>query len=977
MFYSHLKYAFSILLLSCWGVTRSGLAQTDQAVYTDSLQNNWADWSWGCTSDLNNTSVVHSGAKGIGVTLTAAWGAFSIHHNDMDSSPYTSITFWINGGSTGGQQLQLAALLGDVNGGTVSGTMTLGALPTNAWQQVTVSLAALGAANQPNLTRFWLQDQTGGAQPVFYVDDITLLANPVTPPAVTLTSPTDGAVYNAPATVNLSATVTTNGHTINKVGFYNGATLLAEDTAPPYTATWNSVAAANYSVTARVTYDGSTTRDSTTANILVVSNTPVTITVDAQLNRHAISPLIYGTAFTASSLLADLNAPLNRSGGNSETRYNWQLDCHNHANDWYYISLADGSGIPGQSADNFVASSRSGGAEPMLTIPMIGSAPKLGTGRAKLASYSVKKYGPQTAAEPGYSDNGNGISVTNNALITWNDINDANFVTNSTFAQAWLQHLTNRWGVSTNGGVRYYFMDNEHSIWHSTHRDVHHDGASRVEIRDKFFDYAGKVKAADPNAIVLGPEEFGWSGYFNSGADLQYADLYGYGTPSPDRSTNGNMDYVCWLLNEFHKRDTNTHQRLLDYFTLHRYTEDSNVGGDDVSTATQLKRNRWTRSFWDTNYVDESWIGAQTVNIVMLIPRMKSWVATYYPNTKLGITEYNWGAEKHINGATTQADILGILGREGVDLATRWWTYSPDPSLCVYQAMKIYRNYDGNKSTFGDTSVNATGPNPDNVSAYAAVRSSDGAMTIMVINKQLGAAALPAINLANFSPAGTAQVWQLTSANSITRVTPDLSFTGTTITNTLPAQSITLYVVPAAVLAGLASNPSPTNGAARVAVNTTLSWTAGANATSHRVYFGANSNAVVNATTNALEFKGNLAGASFAPGLLAASGRFYWRVDEIAGAYVTTGPVWTFATAVSGAGGFPLSGGVGNGDAFVISFPSQLGQTYRVERSDSLSPAAWSPVADNVRASNGLIQISDTGVSLQTQRFYRVVILAP
>jgi hypothetical protein len=43
-----------------------------------------------------------------------------------------------------------------------------------------------------------------------------------------------------------------------------------------------------------------------------------------------------------------------------------------------------------------------------------------------------------------------------------------------------------------------------------------------------------------------------------------------------------------------------------------------------------------------------------------LIPRLKSWVNTYYPNTKTAITEYNWGAEGHINGATTQADVLGI-----------------------------------------------------------------------------------------------------------------------------------------------------------------------------------------------------------------------------------------------------------------------------------------------------------------------------
>ena len=143
--------------------------------------------------------------------------------------------------------------------------------------------------------------------------------------------------------------------------------------------------------------------------------------------------------------------------------------------------------------------------------------------------------------------------------------------------------------------------------------------------------------------------------------------------------------------------------------------------------------------------------------------------------------------------ATAQADILGIFGREGLDLATRWTT--PAASTPTYKAMKLYRNYDGNKSGFGDVSVNATGPNPDAVAVFAAQRTSDGALTIMVVNKQLAGNALPTINLVNFLPRGTAQIWQLTSANAITRL-PDLTFTGGTITNTLPPQSVTLLIVP-------------------------------------------------------------------------------------------------------------------------------------------------------------------------------------
>src|SRR4029077_8627724 len=171
---------------------------------------------------------------------------------------------------------------------------------------------------------------------------------------------------------------------------------------------------------------------------------------------------------------------LNRSGGNAETRYNWQLNAHNHANDWYFESLADSPSTPGAAADDFVANSKNGGAEPMITIPMVGWAPKLGSNRASLSSFSVAKYGAQTASDPSWSDAGNGVSASNGANIT-NDPTDANFSTNSSFQAGYVQHLTSRWGWSTNGGVRYYLMDNEHSIWFGTHRDIHPVGPTMQE----------------------------------------------------------------------------------------------------------------------------------------------------------------------------------------------------------------------------------------------------------------------------------------------------------------------------------------------------------------------------------------------------------------------------------------------------------------------------------------------------------------
>ncbi|MDR3459516.1 MAG: glycoside hydrolase family 44 protein [Verrucomicrobiae bacterium] len=524
----------------------------------------------------------------------------------------------------------------------------------------------------------------------------------------------------------------------------------------------------------------------------------VSITVNAQLNRHAISPNIYGTAFATTAQLADLNCPLNRSGGNTTTRHNWQINASNHAADWYFESLEDSSStVPGAVMDDFISTTKSGGAQPMVTIPMIGWIAKLGPSRARLSSFSIAKYGAQTDSDwQWFADAGNGVSSASGQDITGNNPADANTTNSPAFQQGFVQHLTNQWGGASNNGVRYYLMDNEPSLWFSTHRDVHPAGPTMQEIRTNFLNYATMVKGIDPAALVCGPEEWGWPGYFYSGYDQQWAPAHTWDSSKfPDRATNGGWDFCPWFLDQARQRATNTNQRLLDYFTLHCYPQ-GGEGGNDVSTPIQQLRNRSTRSLWDSNYLDESWINDK----VYLIPRMKSWVTYYYPGTKTGITEYNWGAEGHMNGAMAQADLLGIFGREGLDLATRWTT--PATGTPAYLAMKFFRNYDGSKSGFGDVSIAATGPNPDNVSTFAAIRSSDGALTLMVINKQGTTNAVVAVSLTNFPNIGKAQVWQLkanTPADqtvaSITHLS-DLGFSGNMFSNTVPSNSVTLFILP-------------------------------------------------------------------------------------------------------------------------------------------------------------------------------------
>jgi hypothetical protein len=517
--------------------------------------------------------------------------------------------------------------------------------------------------------------------------------------------------------------------------------------------------------------------------VVLRSQSTVDVEIDVSANRHRIDPRIYGVSTADAAPTADLRAPISRWGGNATSRDNWPLNASNRAIDGSFESIASSSAVPADS-DRFISQTKSNGTEPMLTIPMIGSV-----------------------------------------------ATDANVTADAAFQQDWIQHLVTRWGTAGNGGVRYYALDNEPSRWHISHRDVHPTGAKMAEIVSATVAYASQIKAVDSQAIVVGPEEWGWPGYFFSGYDQQWAAAHGWSN-LPDRSAHTNSDYVPWYLDQLRQREVTTGQRLLDILTVHFYPQGGQYS-NDTSTAMQQLRNRSTRALWDRAYVDESWINAP----VQLVPRLRNWTATYYPGTKIGITEYSWGAEAHINGATTQADVLGIFGREGLDLATRGTT--PDPSSPTYKAIKLYRNYDNAGSAFGDVSVLAAAPNPDTLAVFAAQRTVDAALTIMAINKDLEGAAVN-LNVANFASKTSAEAWQLTSSNAITRV-PDATIAGSTLAATLPAQSITLFVIRSASMANEADAASDGRS-----TTTTVSAAAAAGALSGT---GNSSTAAVNLTT--------------------------------------------------------------------------------------------------------------------------------
>lgn len=508
-----------------------------------------------------------------------------------------------------------------------------------------------------------------------------------------------------------------------------------------------------------------------------------TLTVDESAGRHAISPDIYGMNYADAALAAELGLTTDRWGGNSTSRYNYQNNTYNTGSDWYFENIA-----AGQSLDSFVSADLAHGTNPVVTVPAIGWVAKDSPSSHPFAcGFKVSKYGAQQSTDPWDPDCGNG-KRGDGSRITGNAPTDTSIAVTSSFAQSMVSHLVQAHGDAAHGGVRSYEIDNEPALWNSTHVDVHPNPLTYDELWQKSSATALAIKTADASATVDGPGDWGWCAYF-------YApdDPGGCGD-GPDRQAHGDLPLAAWYLQQFHSYEQSHGVRLLDYFDEHFYPQESGVALSSAGdAATQALRLRSTRALWDPSYTDESWTTDLGLGPVQLIPRMKQWVAQYYPGTKIAISEYNWGGLESMNGALAEADVLGIFGREGVDRAQLW--SPPTSSQPGAFAFRMYRNYDGHGGRFGDVGVQASSSDQGQLAVYAAQRNSDGALTIMVVNKT-GADLTSTLSVHNAN-AGAASVYTYSPAN-LGAIVPGAAgaFTNGSLSRSYPANSITLLVVP-------------------------------------------------------------------------------------------------------------------------------------------------------------------------------------
>lgn len=536
------------------------------------------------------------------------------------------------------------------------------------------------------------------------------------------------------------------------------------------------------------------------------------LSVNVNANRKPISPLIYGMNFADEALAKELALPVNRWGGNSTTRYNWQNDTYNTASDWFFQNIPNTNSniaaLPnGSATDKFVEQNKRTGTASLITIPMIGWVAKRRTaGHPYDCGFSIAKYGAQQSSDPYDPDCGNGVKPDGTTKVTGNDPLDTSVAITPSFVQAWVNHLKGRYGDGANGGVTFYNLDNEPMLWNSTHRDIHPQPTSYDEMRNRTVQYAAAIKQMDPNAKTLGPVLWGWTAYWYSAADA--AGGGAWWDARPDRKAHGDVPFAQWYLQQMKAYEQANGKRILDYFDLHYYPQANGVSLSPAGDAnTQALRLRSTRSLWDASYADESWIkDTEGGPMVRLIPRMREWVNTNYAGTKLAISEYNWGALDNINGALAQADVLGIFGREGLDLATLW--DAPANNQPGAFAFRMYRNFDGAGGQFGDVSVSATSADQGQLAIYVAQRSSDNAFTLIVINKTAGALTSN-VALNGFTANGNAKMYRYSAVNlnAIVKQADQPTSAGG-FSATFPSNSITLFVLSSSTT--LTPTPSPT-----------------------------------------------------------------------------------------------------------------------------------------------------------------------
>jgi fibronectin type 3 domain-containing protein len=542
-----------------------------------------------------------------------------------------------------------------------------------------------------------------------------------------------------------------------------------------------------YYVVSALNAVGESTNSAEASATPVIAAANITITINPSLFKP-ISPYIYGINFYSGITGAPPLLTFDRAGGNRWTAYNWETNASNAGSDYRYNNdnYLSSSTVPAEAVRAFIAADQSKGVASLVTFQLEGLV-------------SADESGPVSVVNPPDLTRFKTVvdkksTVSNVPFTSTPPTTDANVYMDE-FVWALDQKFLGM-GIFDTSPTHPTFisLDNEPELWNSTHLEV--EGSTAVtsdSYISKTINLAKALKDQFPNVVIFGPVHYGFQGLYNWQGELS-------ATPS---GTNWFPDKYLQAL----KTASTTYGKpLVDVYDFHWYVEEYDSGGTrilDLTSATLSDAQvqlivQSPRALWDPTFTDAGnsnpWIykelGSTPIN---LLGRLETKINAENPGMKISITEYENGGWNHIAGTIAQADNLGIFGSQGLFAASFWppnGTYS-----YALAGFRAYRGFDGANASFGDTSLEASSSDVQNVVVYASTDSTTPGRTVFVAINRSTSAQVTAINGATLS--GTAHLYQITAASAQGQnpVAPvaigTMAASGSSLTITLPALSVT------------------------------------------------------------------------------------------------------------------------------------------------------------------------------------------
>lgn len=431
------------------------------------------------------------------------------------------------------------------------------------------------------------------------------------------------------------------------------------------------------------------------------------ITIDLGGQKKEISPYIYGiNQYGNQSSYKDVKVNAVRQGGNRMTAYNWENNASNAGSDWKYSSdnNLSSSDEPADCVQKFSAEAEKYGFDYKLTT-------------LQLAGYVASdKDGTVSEEETAPSKRWNKVSITKGSAFD----KEPDLTDGTVYMDEYVNYIINKLGNSqSETGIQGYSLDNEPALWHHTHSRIHPECVGMAELTEKSIEMASAVKALDPNAEIFGPALYGYTAYDHL-ADDDSSDEW-----EQIKAKGGYHWYIDYYLDEMKKAETENGKRLLDVLDIHYYSESAREGAED--------RVQSVRTLYEKGFAENSWIGQWCQENVPILPTVQESIDKYYPETKLAVSEYNFGGGDDVSGTIAQAEALGCYADAGVYFATLW---GGEPF--IFSGINLYTNYDGNGGSFGDTLVPTVTDDVSLASSYASINGNDnGFVTAMVTNKSM------------------------------------------------------------------------------------------------------------------------------------------------------------------------------------------------------------------------------------------------